>query len=484
MRALGIACIATALVCAGVVVWRRTVSKPFDPRESAAGQLMGPELTRHMLRIASAEEPKLDVTRAQKALGQLPGDAYLEVFARASSIGETGSDPFLAATSKLNAALSKASLPYWVDSEVVTLGGRELPLVMSFYSERHASFRQQGKPEERPLDSMYLWRLDSLNAGFGYLGYTRARSPFALVMLDQVERELALFLLPALADNESFQIASEEARAKEQWPASCEAKLGLVLRQEQALKARDPELHRVAGLLAARRALIHKWRALFPQIGLKLRVPERFLPDIRLEGDLAKRIPHADIERWESIDADLRRDSSRAAFGRAREHFAASVERHELQHLIDYRSGLIPVPALLGELLGVKNLLDAPPGSIAGRARDELSAYLAEIAQGSEPTSDFVLAVRRVLEDHVDAYSFAGWALLIGVSETLGLNADVLRTRGRLPAREGFAHVVSEVVLQSPERIREAARTFRKQAFGDLATVALVSEQRNRAWPH
>jgi hypothetical protein len=497
---LGFAVLSVAALAPIAVTLFRWIRRPLLPRETPIAKQLGTVLTTQMVQIASNKTRKFDANSAERALGPEAALALGNVLRKAEQINEDGPDGFLREAGTLNAALSVRHEPYWLDADVIHVGGRAIPLLMSFYEERRtvygvsaadasstdptkmgATLSAGASPttDAFKVTAMQLWRIDTVNVGYGYLGYTRPRTPFALVILNQIERELALYLLPALAPNRPFPVSGSVSAPA--WLSSIELELGKVVRSEFDESA-DTRIAWVAQRLATRRALVLKWRELFPALGLSLRMPESYLPDVRIEGDLSRRIPRTDLDQWEDIERDLKSDEARKAFVRARETLAASVERHEVQHVIDYRSGLVPVPDELAELVGLRNPLDAPPGSTAGRARDELSAYLAQIAESERPRTDFVLAVRRVLEETVDAYTYAGWALLLGVGKELGVDVDVLRTRGRLPPRDAFAGKVVELGNFPGLALKQAAKRMRDKAFSPLQTVRLREQEKRQAW--
>src|SRR5262249_22068532 len=155
------------------------------------------------------------------------------------------------------------------------------PILMSSYVEREVELVLGG----RHVRALHLWRLDRFGIRFGALGYTRPRTPAALVLLDQVETDLVRWVLPALPEGESMELVDDESRLRpEPWVTDVERRAAGVLRKHYALLGSDPAVERVGRLLARRRALVKKWTASLSGQGLAFNVPERLIP----EGDYAK----------------------------------------------------------------------------------------------------------------------------------------------------------------------------------------------------
>jgi hypothetical protein len=121
------------------------------------------------------------------ALGELLDAAGWVARAKAGSAEGPEIERFHNAGNGLTALLKRRKLPYFVDVDTLQQGGRTVPLMMSFYVERESEYRA-GSVHVRALD---LWRLDTVRVRFGALGYTRPRTPAALVLLDQRSRAYA-----------------------------------------------------------------------------------------------------------------------------------------------------------------------------------------------------------------------------------------------------------------------------------------------------
>lgn len=483
--ALGVIALAGALAFG----WRRA-QKPYDPLDSAEGQLLGLTLPKAL--VSEGRERKvliaeLGTPRAETALGAEASAAVRELL-RAADVVEAARgdktaevDGFVRAATALDEALRKKKIPIFVDGDVLVTQERHRPLLMSYYIEREVTF----EVESARVPAIHLWRLDRLRLKLPFLGFTRPRTPYALVVLDAVETDLVTIIGPSLKGGEPFELVDDRGAAdQEPWMKPIEKRAGELLRLELQTEAKRPEFLRLADLLAERRALVRKWVALLPGLGLVLRVPERYLPEANYEEDLAHRVPRRELDEWERIHGELRSRAMLDAFLGLRRRFTGSVERHEVQHRIDYTAGLVPVPAVLAELLGVKNPLGAVFGSLPARARDELSAHLAQMADGGTPLLDILLLSRSLFRERFDAYSYAAWATLLGVGRELGKDVDAQIGTATVRS-EQFGRALSLIVESPPHEIAAAARRFRQRSFGDeLPRVRVASVVEGRAWRH
>src|SRR5262249_35679308 len=160
----------------------------------------------------------------------------------------------------------------------------------------------------------------------------------------------------ALPEGESMELVDDESRLRpEPWVTDVERRAAGVLRKHYALLGSDPAVARVGQLLARRRALVKKWAASLSGQGLPFNVPERLLP----EGDYAKeleiRITRENLREWDALHEELLGREVLTAFGRLRDHYTLSIERHEAQHRYDFSRGFIPLPELVARLVGSEN---------------------------------------------------------------------------------------------------------------------------------
>lgn len=498
---LALGALVLAAAAAAALVWRFT--RPFDPRQNADGRALSEHMTAFVVAAsrgdrAAAERARAGATSAEvrKALGGEATDRLGELFDAAAAMNglqapdqlKEANHRLTLAAGALNRALAAAKRPYFVDTDVLPGAGGARAALLGFYVEREASV-SSGEQAHRVV---HLWRLDHLNLVQGYTGYTRPSMPAATVLLDQVESDLVRYVLPALPDGSPMSLIDEatelevEARGGD-WAPGVNARAGELVRGyfAQTDQGRDRAVRRVGELLARRRALIASWRKDLAGLGHVLRVPERLVPEADYAEELSLRVPRAQLGEWDSLHAELLQSDNLAAFRRLRDFYVASVERHEVQHRIDFARGLVPIPELLCRQLGVEDPLDAPEGTLRARAREELSAYLASIVSSTHsPVLELVLLSRHVFVGRGGTYWHAALAAFRGIGGELGLDVDALIGRGVIRP-ERFAKLWTELLLKPPAELRAAAERFYAKAYGGpLAAVEVVGRVEHRQWRH
>lgn len=486
---VGIA-IAIASLVFGVVAWRRA-HRPFDPLATPYGAVLGQKLTDYVVahgedRAAIHRELTSDATK--KAIGPELTNALGALLDRGEALGSAplgdkatttaAVDGFLVAASGVEDALRASNLPVFIDVDVLHGRDRVQPLLLSYYVEREASFDAGGTL----IRTQHLWRLDRLRVSLPFLGYTRPRTSSALVLLDTIETDLVTGIIPALKPGEHFSIVQETNGEPPAWATALETLAGEKTRAELAAEVNDPRFARLATLLAERRKLVRKWAVTLPQLGLTLRVPERYVPEAKYEDELAHRVPRADLDEWRELHDELMTSAMLDAFVAMRRRVVGAIERHEVQHRIDYASGLLAVPPDVAQLLGVENPLGVAATSMPGRVRDELSAYLAQIGTAGTPLLDLVLLSRALFRDSVDPYTYAAWAALLGIGRELGVDTPGIIGGGRVRP-EHFARALTLVLAKSPAEIGAAALRLRRAAYGtDLPEVRLLNAIDHATW--
>ena len=237
-------------------------------------------------------------------------------------------------------------------------------------------------------------------------------------------------------------------------------------------------------LLARRRALTRRWQRTLAELGSELRVPERLLPEVKYSRELAHRVPRAELYEWDAIHRELRRPDRLAAFLRLRELYTLNVQRHEVEHRLDYARGLVPVPERLAAALGLDNPLDAPEGGLAARARQELRAYLAEIvAAPHSPLLGLVLLGRHLFAEgsRGGAYWYAARVLFVALAEELGVAAAA--GPGERVRPEDCARVFLAVLARDDATLRGALERVQARTFGEpVPAVTVTADVRNRPW--
>jgi hypothetical protein len=499
-RWLSVSLLAGCLLAIACVITIALLSRSFDPRSSAAGRVLSGPVAHYLVALSRS-----DAARAERA-----GSAALEGDSRrafgdhgASHLGEllraakhlvetragerlAARDGFLSSAEGFNHLLEQRNLPYFLDAEVIVTESRLMPLLVSFYIERDVHVASSDKT----VRAIHVWRLDKLNFRHNFLGYTRPRTPAALVLLDQIETDLVRHVLPAIPPDEPMVLVDERTETQApSWALELSKRAGQMIRRH--FESVPPEqidgVEKVGRLLARRRALVKKWRAEVRGLGLELTVPERLVPESDYALELDNRVPRANLLEWQEIHEALMSQDGYDAFLRLRNRYVWSVERHEVQHRLDYARELVPVPEILAKRLGVENPIGVEEGTLPARARDELSAYLASIAQANDsPLLELVLLARFFFDETNlgGPYSYAALAAYEGIGRELGLDVDVLIGSGII-GRERLTRLFYAVTERSSDEIRAAASRFYQSAYGQkLPIVEVRSSRANPEWRH
>ncbi len=488
----------------GVWWWTR----PFDPAASAAGKIFADHVPSFLTGLVNDRDEKREQARtaatdenARKAIGDAAADRLGKLFNAAADVRAAagGTELKAAATSyseaaaNLNAELQDRRLPYFVDADIWNLKAGSTPVLLSFYIQREA-LAAAGDARVR---AVHLWRLDNLNLRQNYLGYTRPDTPAALVLLDQIESRLVRFVLPALPEGEAMWIVDDKTREEAKpWAVAIGETAAAIVRRHHVGDANTASfametkqaLTRVGALLATRRKLIMSWRESMAKHQTILRVPTRLIPRAEYSSELRHLIPTGELSEWDALHDELLESDHLEAFVALRDLYADSTERHEIQHRLDYeRNGGLKMPTLIAKRLGVDPDKPTEPRSRAGRARDELSAYLASIAQSTQAPLVGLTLLQVFLLDRNEsggAYSYAALAALEGIATELAIDVDAILTTRRIK-RPQVAQLLTAVAEHPSKKIRAAAASFYEKAYGHaLLSVSVERIADNPSWRH
>jgi hypothetical protein len=467
-----------AALGAGAVAWHTAA---FEPSSTPVGRVLGPDLTAYVVRASHLRAAQRAATSAAPP-GTLDDDAPppLEPLAspvleplsallqayRTSVLGPpcTGAgcgDDLSASTQRLNGALHAARQPYFVDFVFLSDGE---PMLMSYYVARERTAKIEGA-EVRLLR---VQRLDELDKSLPVLGYTSPRLGAGLVTLDTIERDLVQVVMPALREDGLARLVDQASRDDgAPWAADVERSAGQALRRDYA-SYRSSDLDAVTALLARREDLYWELTGAIARTGASLARPRRLVSRDPLEA-LEGFVPLSSLRAWREVNASLDEAPMRDAFGVVLDRIADRIERHELQHQIDFRAGLVTLPADLAALIGVADPIVAPGGA-AARCRDELSAELAAIATDPELAATMLTLSLGAVFDRGQwstPYAYAGSVLLAAVAKELGVGPDDPRPIGLDRGRVTPLFVA--VVSRPGKDIADAA----SQAYAHLFATSL-----------
>lgn len=485
------------LVLAGIGLRKALRPHPFDPRTTPVGGALGFGVPAYLLASHRGTGPALRTLQPQAFPATAraavdPGSARA-IDALLNAIGEASRnepdpddrrhDAFLVAIGNANAALRAGKQPYFLDGDILGTNGRRLPLLFSFYVQHDASLVADGQPER----VVHLWRLDGLNMRKPYLGYTRPGMGAAIVSLDEVETELVRWVLPSLEPNEPAELLDEESRdPKLDWQQSLQLAAGTAIRQEIDT-GKDPIVTEVGRLLAKRRRLLRSWKRDMSALGHRLYLPDRLVPEADYEKDLAGRMGRGELADWADLHDDLLDKKHLAAFERIRDAHAAAVQRHEVQHRIDFRRELLPMPPSVKTMLDVREEIALAPTSLPARVRDEHSAYLASLATSGYPHTDLVLFSRFMLDksNWGDTYCYAALTVFLDLATHLDLGWTQSLIERRSIQRERVGDLLQRMLVKSSDELRDSARRAFLATHGtELPIVEEKSFVRSPAWRH
>lgn len=411
------------------------------------------------------------VAMSDDALGAETTSFLRAVFDQSRDIvandGASASDSHFRSVDALNAAVAELGLGYYVDADVRTdTQGRHRIYLSTFTVERVRFFDTDGG---RRVRALRLKRLDRLNFARAVLGFTRPQVQDGLVLLGRIERYLVDAILPALGPDARMPIVDTDTR---------EDSRALWVDRVEEMAARDAQAEAVAltgegalelgRLFGRRRAILDAWRDRFQNAGLTVTRPTTVDFDMDSYRRLEDRVPVAEWRELSSVASDLRSDVPRAAYRELEERLIESVERHEVQHRLDYESGTLDaIPPALEAMTGPleTELGDNPRAS---RAVAELSAYLSELAR--EPgvvKMNLALLSRHVLARHNwgSPECYAALVIFAGLADALGL-AHRPFIEGRRIDRQSVAFAFLEIRERDGAAITAAATELWAELFG------------------
>jgi hypothetical protein len=501
---LSIAALALVVVAVAFAVVRPWSAKSFDPRSAPLGKALGDDLARYVASVSRAsharagddepgrapDPPRLDDASRERVLSAVARDvggagseAARRLFvayeaAAQSPAGDRGlDDAMVGALQRTNGLVREAHRPYWFDVIGDSATG---PLIVAYYVARSATVSAEGAS----ILVLRVQRLDTLNRSLALLGYTSPRMGAAVVTLDTLEEEAISLLLPALEPGTVAHVVDRETEASApDWAEAIEKRAGEELRAEVPADRRAV-LADVADLLARRTAVLATLQVVAQYAGGSIITPTRLVETDRLDG-LDGRVARSVLAEWRDVNAGLAEPRAQAAVGAFVEGLATIVDRHEVQHQIDFRAGIVPVPAVMDDTLGIEGASGLDPSPLEARCRDELSAELAAMAQTPELASTaFMIATIPLFDRHDwgSPYSYVAAAILTALGRELGGTEATYAGRGAF-LRESAASAFLAITAKSgPEIAILAGRAYARLFGHELARVRAGAWQDSPRW--
>ncbi len=404
--------------------------------------------------------------QAAHSLGLPPATAArLETLvALAEAVPNSGDDPapttaFMAGVAALDDDLAADGLAYFLDADVLEILAtkRRRVLVYAFRVESIHEFRTPSGP----VRALAVHRLDKLNAGEALLGLTRPSLRDAMILVDEVDQDLANRILPALAPEGRLTLTDPDERG--QWRDDVETHAAAAIREELLAAApKKDEARRVGDLLARRKALFDKWQALAAEKSMFLREPGLIIDDPGAA--LAGLASPEELRELDSINGEL--DTLHDTVTRLRDVTIASVARHEVHHRLEFDQPDRKAPEEVVRLAGPAHL---PDGNIGPglSARDELSAYLSQLARyPALPKTLLTLLARHALYSGApQPEAVAAVVVLEGLARQLAMPPAILVTSRQID-RPRAAQVYLALLAVPSDQLRAAAGRLWAELFG------------------
>ncbi len=294
-----------------------------------------------------------------------------------------------------------------------------------------------------------------MNWSHALLGFTRPQLRSALVLLDPIDRQLASTILLGLAPNGTVPLFdAADTSTPPEVVRKVEARAGEVVRDEYADASAASARLGVKRLRSPRCAPRHPVQKRLGGRGVTLTLPGTLHINAEYRDDLRPLVPERELAMLDEIESSLHDAALDDAFASARDRLVASIERHEVQHRLDYlRPDPLPMPSALERWTGPVEV-DGREHRSAARARAEMSAYLAQLARDVATTkADTTLVLRFLLDQKLQGIPECSAALAIaeGLADELKIPIDA-------PLVEHASIIRERAAALYPRDPRQAAR--------------------------
>jgi hypothetical protein len=315
-------------------------------------------------------------------------------------------------------------------------------------------------------------RKDRLNWKHTLLGFTRPHLRDALVLLDQIDEQLVRSVLPGLGDDRAVNLFDEDDDAPPASASRVRARAGEVVRAEYgSAPGIDAKASaRLGTLLARRRTLVAGWQKLARARGFVLVPPTKLRADLDYPRALRGLAPDAELTELRAIEDKLSEPDIEQTYETLRDVLVDSVRRHEIQHRLDLAGDARRMPEPLERYVG-KALENGVPRQNASAARDELSAYLAELARAKRTPRTNLGRIAGFLLQKRSWRAPESYAALV-IFEGLRLDMMPARAREGPPLvvrreidREAVAKLYLALTEADPADLRTAAARLWERLF-------------------
>lgn len=376
-------------------------------------------------------------------------------------------DPFQEKLRGVNRALLDHNLPYYIDAEIIDQSDNHRLVILSTY---YVLEKRMAKADDKSVLALHVSRLDNLNFRQDYLGFTRPHIEVALVLHDNLEDVFVNFVAPALGEGRPMPLLDMESRDfDEPWQDELLLRAGETVRSELHFPDDADPVSELGRLFADRYELVRRWQVELERKKIHLPDPKSYHVTEAWQESVEPILPNMELVKLRDIERALDDETLKQTFAKVMAPLVESVERHEVQHRVDYeykKDGF--VPAAVRTLYGLEDPDDIPSAN-AKRVATELSAYVAELAYDGRTTYLNLTLLSRLLFQKTmwgTAESQVALILFQDLPQRVGLEAPGRLTyRGRVD-REKLAEIYLGLLKVDRNKIREAARALWEEQYG------------------
>jgi hypothetical protein len=421
----------------------------------------------------SASRQKILSEATKQALGERGFACLQRVLGAAEEVtraepddASAGVELFMESVGALNDELAAQGVGYFVDSDVITSSSGRFAVLYSFAVENVDLFSIEGNI----IRALTLRRIDNLNLSQSLLGFTRPQLRDALLLRAQVDELLVSYVLPGLAPGALVSLVDEETEAMAPtWQEPAERRAAQLIHEEYGNKL-PANATQIGELLNRRRLLFLKWNQALSSHGMHLSPPDTLVGQGHYEEELEGFVPKAELAEFLKIQEQLASSEAAQALAAARSLLALSVARHEVQHRADFsRATPRRTPISLIEFVGMEISEGGVENKFATQTKDELSAYLGELARDEATTRVNLTLLSRFLFNRDlwgGAESYVALVIFQELGGELGLIVPTLLESGGIQ-REKVSSLYLQLTDKKSQELQAAAARVWERQFGE-----------------
>ncbi|MDQ3034058.1 MAG: hypothetical protein M3Y87_16705, partial [Myxococcota bacterium] len=418
-------------------------------------------------RAATLHEARLAMSAETVSFLHAVLEQSIAVVGADAAVGRHAAESHVRSVDALDAAIQAEGLAYYVDAEVLVEGatGQHRVYLSTFTVENVTIYAA----EERTVRALRLRRLDTLNFARAVLGFTRPQVRDALVLMERVEEHLVQAIVPALADGGAMPIGGEDVGGSELLLG-----VGRVaaqgVREEAAgwMGGDGARAYELGALLERRHAFFTSWSERLLDRGIVLREPDTYVIERARYAALESALTPGERRDLDALIAGLAEEEHQRTYRAIESRFVQSIERHEVQHRLDFEMGTLgTMPPRLEAMVGPLRRGDLV-NLLAQRSNAELSAYLSELARDATiARANLALLVRNLFDVRLwgTPECYAALVVLEGLADRMGLAHGPLVVAHAIDRAEvARAHLA--LAARPDEELRASAAQLWQDLYG------------------